>query len=113
MSIWSKLFRRGGQPQKRPDFSGAATLHEYVRVAEVAEVLAVIADPPNRREQPIDGDLEGRFDFWFDGGACEIVTGHTDYLFLNGMKVKLPCARGLAIEIAFPDGRVVLVRQQV
>ena len=85
----------------------------HISASEVAEILSVIVSPPNRREQPIAGDLEGRFDFWFDGGACEIVTGYTDYVFANGTKVKMFVVRGLSIEMTFPDGRGVHVRQQV
>jgi len=35
-----------------------------VSEAQVAQVLQLIATLPNKREQPIAGDFQGKFDFW-------------------------------------------------
>jgi hypothetical protein len=50
------------------------------RVGEraVADILRCIAETPNRRERPDPGDLEGSFDFWFDGGAGKFETGYVE-----------------------------------
>ncbi len=52
----------------------------------VAEILAIIAAPPNRRLEPAAGDLAGDFDFWFDGGAGRTHTGSQHYFFADGHK---------------------------
>lgn len=84
------------------------------RVSEgaVAEVLQRIGSPPNRREQPIPGDVQGEFDFWFDGGACKIHTGSVAYEFTNGAcaTVAAPVPT-LMVEIQFADGCRVRVQQ--
>lgn len=81
--------------------------------AEVARILGTIAAPPNLRSHPIPGDLSGRFDKWFDGGAVRIDTGVCTYQFADGTKVwvgaPLPW---LSVTISFPDGRQVRIEQQ-
>ena len=44
------------------------------RVTEeaVARVLQCIAEISNKREGRQVGDLEGDYDYWFDGGACKV-----------------------------------------
>ncbi len=85
------------------------------RVSEeaVANVLALISAPPNRREKPLAGDLERRFDFWFDGGACAIITGWNEYVFREGTVAQVgSCNPTLSVSVRFPDGRRVTVEQK-
>lgn len=86
---------------------------EFDRVEEsaVADILSAIGAPPNRREEPLPGDKKGRFDFWFDGGACEIVTGYSRYEFATGTTATVSTTPGLNVRITFADGRGVSVSQ--
>ena len=89
----------------------------YVSPSEVLEKLSVICSPPHYRERPAHGDLKGRFDFWFDGGACSMETGGiTTYQFKNGDKVVVYdlCIRPHTLEIvmSFSDGRQVAITQE-
>ena len=79
---------------------------------EVARVLQLISEVPNKREKPQPGDLAGTFDFWFDGGACRIITGSTEYVLTKGIKVEVIVTPGLNVKIQFPDGRSVDIRQR-
>ena len=96
---------------KEPDLN--ELFQTSVNEAEVAAILGVLAAPPNRRDEPIEGDLEGEYDFWFDGGACLMQTGFSTYEFADGTEVvshhKLPWR--LDLEISFEDGRTVKIRQ--
>ena len=85
------------------------------RVAEsiVADILHLIATVPNRREEAVLGDLPGRFDFWFDGGAGNIMTGCIDYYFANGTRARVGApVPALSVMIEFADGRKVVVQQE-
>lgn len=90
---------------------------EYVELREVAALLARVCSPPNRRDRPQEGDLAGRFDFWFDGGACAQDTGGwSTYRFANGDEV---IDHGfclgpptLHVDIHFADGRQVDIQQR-
>ena len=55
----------------------------------VASLLTRIATPPNRRQQAVEGDLPGEFDFWFDGGVCKQHTGSAHYDFADGAEAFL------------------------
>jgi hypothetical protein len=51
----------------------------------LAELLRCVADPPGLRQQPRAGDLEGPWEFWFDGGAGVAITGGGwRYAFADG-----------------------------
>jgi hypothetical protein len=78
----------------------------------VARVLECIATTPNRREKPTKGDIPGRFDVWFDGGAVEFITGCTKYVFVDGTHATVGVTLGLTVAITFPDGCQVTVRQE-
>ena len=102
--------------------SGGITELFKQRVSEVAvaNVLALISATPNRREKPLAGDLDGKssgswkgqYDFWFDGGACEIITGSSRYVFRDGTVAEVAYCPILSVEVRFPDGRRVTVRQE-
>lgn len=77
----------------------------------VADGLRCIAEPPNRRQSPVDGDIAGRFDFWFDGGACRAETGLTRFLFVSGMTAQYPVTPGLNITFEFPNGARILLER--
>ena len=83
-----------------------------VSIAEIARVLGMLASPPNRRETPKDGDAEGEYDFWFDGGACRMITGWTEYHFTDGTRAGMPVIPHLRVEILFSDGRKVSLEQE-
>lgn len=79
----------------------------------VAGVLELICAVPNKRDKPLPGDLEGRFDFWFDGGASIEMTGWRRYQFRDGVVAEVgSCNPVLDVSICFPDGRRVHVQQQ-
>jgi len=79
---------------------------------EVAQILQLISQLPNRREHPHPEDLSGDFDFWFDGGACRVQTGRKEFVFENGISVDLAAPiPSLSLTIDFPDGRQVEIRQ--
>jgi hypothetical protein len=85
------------------------------RVSEkvVAGVLELICAVPNKRDKPHSGDLEGRFDFWFDGGACIVMTGWYRYEFRDGVVADVgSCLPALSVTIRFPDGRRVDIQQK-
>ena len=79
----------------------------------IARILESIASVPNRRDRPRIDDLEGPFDFWFDGGACTIMTGSVEYVFEEGtvatVGAPLPV---LSVTIRFTDGKRVLIQQE-
>lgn len=58
------------------------------------------------------GDVDGDFDFWFDGGACRQITGWNEYVFHDGTVAEDLVTPGLIIVIRFPDGRRVSLRQE-
>jgi hypothetical protein len=79
----------------------------------VADVLRCIAAPPNKRQQPIAGDLVGPFDFWFDGGAARILTGNIVYEFASGIHATVGApVPALSVNIEFADGCKVRVQQE-
>ena len=58
------------------------------------------------------GDLEGDYDFWFDGGAIELITGTTRFVFQDGTIAEVAVVPTLSLNINFRDGHVVKVQQQ-
>ena len=84
------------------------------RVSEevVAHILALVAAVPNKREKPLPTDLQGTYDFWFDGGACTIMTGSNRYDLHDGTVVDVgSCVPVLSVSIRLPDGRRVNVQE--
>lgn len=84
------------------------------RVAEedVARVLVAIATEPNRRSRPLAGDLEGPFDYWFDGGAVSVLTQYIRYLFADGTTAFRGISPHLvSVTIVFPGGEKVTLSQ--
>jgi hypothetical protein len=64
-----------------PDF-----FHPWPKVlGPLAQVLRCMSDPPNLRASPGPGDVDGPYEFWFDGGAgINITGGGTRYVFTDG-----------------------------
>jgi hypothetical protein len=80
--------------------------------SRVAAVLASIAAPPRKRGKPQPGDIDGDFDFWFDGGACKFHTGSAHYHFTDGAAAVVACpASWLWVQITFGDGERVEIHQ--
>lgn len=77
----------------------------------VAKILMCIANPPNRRDKATPGDLMGNFDFWFDDGAAQMITGWTEYVFADGTCAAVGVLPGLSVHIQFPNGCGVVVSQ--
>ncbi len=117
MDAHHRRFRQRPLPQRIGNSSGDTTMSQAFlnRIDEqrVAEVLTMIAAPRNRRSQPLEGDLAGDFDFWFDGGACRTHTGSQHYVFANGTHahVVMP-APWLSVNVTFPDGEIVDIVQR-
>jgi len=79
--------------------------------AAVARILALIASVPHHRDHPVEGDLEGQYDIWFDGGAYRIFSGWGEYSFTDGSSAQVPVTPLLRVTIQLPDGRVVEIAQ--
>ena len=134
MELAEKAIEKAAEPSaKASDGSSASSECEWasteatIRFAEdrtvrvrcttelrvVAEMLFTIASPPNRRDDDEEGDLDGEWDFWFDGGAGRMETGITRYRFADGAEVlsggEVPWR--LDVSMRFPDGREACVRQ--
>jgi hypothetical protein len=84
---------------------------DVVDLGDVLKLLNFVSDPPNKREQPRAGDLSGDYDYWFDGGACRIVTGVTTYDFSDGSSVHWPCTPRLSLTVRLSGGHQVQVNQ--
>jgi hypothetical protein len=79
----------------------------------VSEILRCIATLPNKRIRPVAGDLQGAFDFWFDGGAAKIQTGYVEYGFTSGAHATVgDPIPALSVTIDFPNGSRVRVQQE-
>jgi hypothetical protein len=84
------------------------------RVAEktVAGILELIASRPNLRDKPYpDDSRDRRYDFWFDGGACELQTGVNVYDLKDGTVVEVGACPALNVSIILRDGRRVQIQQ--
>ena len=79
--------------------------------AEIARLLRLIAKLPNKREEPVTGDTAGKFDFWFDGGACSHHTGVQEFVFHCGARAWVGTLPWLSVDIEFSDGRRVKIEQ--
>ncbi len=79
---------------------------------DIARVLQCIGNPPNRRDKPKPDDLNGVFDFWFDGGAAQQITGWTEYKFSDGIRAKDGVTPCLSITIDLPNGIRVRIKQE-
>jgi len=101
---------------ERPDEQPKLFLDRWKsRISEeaVARILGLIATMPNKRDTPLGGDLEGPYDFWFDGGACRTITGWNEFRFQDGTLAQVgSCNPILSVDIRFPDGRRVRVQQE-
>ena len=83
-----------------------------VDLSSVLQRLSTVDSPPNLRSTPRPGDLHGKFDRWFDGGALKNVTGWNEYHFSDGTLAVVPTAPTLQVELRFPSGAYVLVHEQ-
>ena len=84
-----------------------------VSESQVAEVLQVIATTPNKRADPIAADLPGTFDFWFDGGAGQVITGWNGYHLTDGTRVTVGNTPALSITIELSNGVRVRIQQEI
>jgi len=85
------------------------------RISEetVSQILGLVATVPNKRETPLKNDLEGHFNFWFDGGACISMTGFDRYCFKDGTVADVgTCNPILSVDIKFADKRKIRIQQQ-
>jgi len=67
---------------------------------------------PNKRTEPIPGDLHGKFDFWFDGGAGQNITGWDEYDLADGTRVLVGAVPFLSVTIQFSNGTRVKIQQE-
>lgn len=84
---------------------------EEVSLVEIAQILHAIATLPNQRTRPQEGDLEGDYDEWFDGGAVRHVTGYNAYEFRNGVRAWWDVLPYLSVSIELANGARVHVTQ--
>lgn len=86
---------------------------QRVNEKAVASVLQSICAVPNKRAKPLPGDLEGRFDSWFDAGACIVMTGWNRYEFRDGVVADVgSCVPVLSVTIRLPGGGRVDIQQR-
>jgi hypothetical protein len=78
---------------------------------EVVKVLTLISDPPNPRPRPQAGDLQGRFDVWFDGGAVKHDTGISAYRFVDGAMAVTGTSLRFSVVIRLPNRTFVRVQE--
>lgn len=105
MSVGPSLFHSNMDLQKR--------FERRVDERTLARVLDSIGDPPNRRSTPVAGDVEGAFDFWFDGGAARVLTGYVEYVFTDGTNATVGASfPALSVVIEFANGCRVRVQQE-
>ena len=84
-----------------------------VNEEHLARILQTVATPPNRRDKAEKDDLQGEYDFWFDGGACKQHTGSQHYFFADGTMVSIVFpAAWLWLSVNLPDGEIVDVMQR-
>lgn len=79
---------------------------------DIIHLLTLINDPPNIRNKPKSGDIEGDFDYWFDGGSMRNVTGFTEYLFDDGSHARIPVVPNLTISIHLAIGKNILLQEE-
>ncbi|MBP6705566.1 MAG: hypothetical protein KA385_18790 [Vicinamibacteria bacterium] len=82
------------------------------RLDEVARILNLAALMPGRRERPRQGDLEGPYDVWFDGGACRYHTGLNRFDFADGARAWLATSLALKGAVTLPSGETVSFMQE-
>lgn len=79
---------------------------------KVADVLNLIATKPNLRYRPLEGDLQGNFTQWFDGGAVLELTGTTRYRFADGTSASTSLFLQNIIIITLSDGTEISVPKE-
>lgn len=85
-----------------------------IPLGKLARMLAQMDSPPNHRRVALTGDRRDRhYDAWFDGGAIVTPTGGpTEYWFDDGARATMPeLSPRLGVEIEWPDGRAVSIKQ--
>ena len=80
-------------------------------MVEVARILTLMAAPPNPRQRPLEQDLKGNFDVWFDGGAVKHDTGISTYTFANGSSATTGTSLRFGGGITIPSGRRITVAE--
>lgn len=79
---------------------------------DIARVLSLIAETPNKRQKPRRTDIPGRFDYWFDGGACADSAGASEFVLADGTRLTVWVRLHLHICIQFPGGTRVEIVQR-
>ena len=79
---------------------------------QVGRILTLMSELPDQREEPHEGDLQGNFDWWFDGGAVKHDTGLSTYHFADGAKAITGTSLALGVSIELPDGRIIVVSER-
>ena len=80
-------------------------------MAEVARILILMTAPPHPRHRPLEQDLKGNFDVWFDGGAVKHDTGISRYAFANGSSASTGTSLDFGVGITLPNGRRISVAE--
>lgn len=94
----------------KPDQSVPSLVERRSLVDRITRVLSAIGDPPGRRDQPRAGDLQGAYEFWFDGGAAIQHTGPSRQFDFDDGTIALESTKfGFGVSIRFPDGCEVAV----
>jgi hypothetical protein len=88
------------------------TDHKFVSLHDLLHILILIERMPNAREQPLPDDLEGNYDYWFDGGAMRVVTGYNVFDFKDGSRATMHEIPFFDIGIEFSNGARIRIRQQ-
>src|SRR5262245_3869205 len=76
---------------------------------DIARILRLINEKPNKRSQPRPDDLQGFYTSWFDGGAVNEATGYTRYKFADGSEAMEHVPGYFYITITLADGTNITV----
>ncbi|MEM7011502.1 MAG: hypothetical protein AAF585_08465 [Verrucomicrobiota bacterium] len=82
-------------------------------LGDLCDVLGQIGKLVKPRKSPVNGDLEGDFSLWFDGGALRFSSCGVRHFQLNyGASATLgPALDDLDIQIRLADGRHISIRE--
>lgn len=84
---------------------------QRVHRQQVATILGLLAEPPNYRHRPQQGDMAGDFNTWFDGGAVRYLTSITEYHFADGSRASFHDLALRTIHVELPDGTCITIEE--
>lgn len=106
---------RNGADQPAAYRNAAQLVVEFARQRvhrqQVASILGLLAEPPNYRHRPQQGDMAGDFNAWFDGGAVRYLTSITEYHFADGSRASFHDLALRTIHVELTDGACITIEE--